>query len=350
MAMIRANRQLLLAALESVSAGLASKEMVQQGSCFVFSKGRIHTFNDEVSASIKSPIQLEGAIAAAPFVDLLSRLAEDEIGLEKADGEIRLFGKGKKAGVRMENDVLLPIDSVDIPTEWKPVPEGFAEAVSIVKSCASSEASQFVLTCIHIHPEYLEACDRFQISRYPVATGVESLVRAQSLAHMVSIGAQEICLTDSWVHFRNPSDLIMSFRRYLEDYQNLDGFLSQEDTEPIVLPGGLEDVVNKTSIFSKDNSRGDMVLVDLQHDTIIFEGRGATGWYKEKKNVAYSGPPVKFLIAPKLLLEVASKSNECRVGAGKLCITTQKFRYVTCTTVPDTGLTETVDGTHVEER
>lgn len=341
MVMIRANRQLLLAALESVSAGLASKEMVQQGSCFVFSKGRIHTFNDEVSASIKSPIQLEGAIAAKPLVDLLSKLVEDEIGMEKADGEIRIFGKSKKAGVRMENDVLLPIESVDIPTAWGVVPEGFAEAVSIVKSCASSEASQFVLTCIHIHPEYLEACDRFQISRYPVKTGVESLVRAQSLSHMISMGAQEMCLTDSWVHFRNPSDLILSFRRYLEDYQSLDGFLSQDETEPIVLPGGLEDVVNKTSIFSRDNSRGDMVLVDLQDNSIIFEGSGATGWYKEKKAVAYSGPPVRFLIAPKLLLEVASKSNECRVGTGKLCITTQKFRYVTCTTVPETESGET---------
>ena len=166
-------------------------------------------------------------------------------------------------------------------------------------------------------------------------TGVETLVRAESLANMISMGAQEMCLTDSWVHFRNPSDLILSFRRYLDEYQSLDGFLSQDETEPIVLPGGLEEVVSKTQIFSKDNSRGDMVLVDLQTDTIVFEGSGATGWYKEKKKVAYTGPPVRFLIAPKLLLEVASKSNECRVGAGKLCITTQKFRYVTCTTVPD---------------
>lgn len=330
--MIRVNRQALLGALESVAPGLANREMIQQGACFVFTAGRVYTFNDVVAASVKSPIQLEGAVVARPLLELLSKMTEDEIAVEKIDGELRIFGKSKKAGIRMENDVLLPIDAIDEPSDWFPVPEFFAEAVNIVKSCASKEASQFVLTCIHIHPEYLEASDRFQISRYPVKTGIETLVPAESLAHMVGMGAESMSLSPSWVHFKNPTnDLILSFRRDGGDYQVLDAFLSQEGTEPIVLPGGLEDVVGKTQIFSKENSRGDMVMVDLQENSIVFEGAGATGWYKEKKVVNYTGPAVKFRVDPKLLLEIVSKSTACRVSESKLCISTQKFQYVTST-------------------
>jgi hypothetical protein len=97
------------------------------------------------------------------------------------------------------------------------------------------------------------------------------------------------------------------------------------------LPAGLEDVVKCTSIFAKDSTQGDLVLVSLEPNRIIFEGSGAFGWYKEMKEVAYGGPSFQFLISPDLILAIADKANECSVAPGKLCITGAKFSYSTAT-------------------
>ena len=184
---MRVNREELLKVLQSVSPGLAAKEILEQSSCLVFLDGKVATFNDEVACSRKSPLDLTGAVKAKPLLELLGKLAEDDIEVEQSNGELLVKGKRRKAGVRMEAEVMLPVDAVEEPDEWMKLPAEFSEAVSIVHTCASGEESQFVLTCVHIHPEYLEACDKLQVVRYPLETGVEesTLVRAESLRKIV---------------------------------------------------------------------------------------------------------------------------------------------------------------------
>lgn len=101
----------------------------------------------------------------------------------------------------------------------------------------------------------------------------------------------------------------------------------------MTLPGGLDEVVDKASIFSAENSQGNNVIIDLQEGRAVIEGEGPLGWYKEMKEVVYRGAPIRFMMAPKLLLETAGKANDCGVGEGRLYIDTGKFIYVTCTTV-----------------
>ena len=58
------NREDILEALEIVKPGLASKEHIEQSTCFAFKNGKVMTFNDEISVS--HPVEgldgLEGAI------------------------------------------------------------------------------------------------------------------------------------------------------------------------------------------------------------------------------------------------------------------------------------------------
>lgn len=334
MAAIRVNRQNLLQALESVAPGLASREVIQQSTCVVFHAGKVFTFNDEVACSRETPLKdFEGAVKAKPLLDLLSKLKEDEIEIDSTPEEFLVRGKGKKAGIRKEAEILLPVDAVEIPEVWKEMPTDFSEAVSIVSSCASSEESQFVLTCVHLTATHLEATDRYQIARYPIETGIESsmLVRAESIKKIIPLGMTEFSETSSWIHFRNPSGLTLSCRRYLEEYPPLGKFLDVEGTDPVILPGGLAEVIAVAEIFSAESATGNVIAVDLRNDRVVFEGEGASGWYKEMKKLSYTGDPIRFMIAPKLLLEITKKSNSCSVGPGRLCISAAKFLYTTCT-------------------
>lgn len=332
---MRINREELLNVLESVSPGLAQREIIEQSSCLVFFNEKVCTFNDEIACFRKSPLKIEGAVRAAPFLALLNKLKEDQIDIELTDSGLSIKGKKRKANLVMEQEVSLPVKDIEIPEDWIPIDPELSEAVRIVHSCASSDESEFILTCVHIHPDYLEACDRFQIARYLVNTGLKEsiLVRAESLKKILGYDMTEMSETSSWLHFKNPAGLVLSLRKHVDDYKSLDAFLEKDDITPMKLPGGLEEVVANAEIFSVDNTVGNRIIVNLKTDRILIEGQGVSGWYKEMKSIQYSGEPIKFKISPKLLIEVSKKANECGVGKGRLFVDTGKLTYVTSTEI-----------------
>lgn len=336
---MRVNRELFLRVLESVSPGLAAKELLEQSSCFAFQNGEVFTFNDEICCRRKLPsgLVLTGAVKAAPLVALLSKLSEDELEITQTDKEILLKGTGRRSGIPMEAEVKLPVDGVDRPTEWSPINADFAQAVSVVHDCASTEQSQFDLTCIHLHPDFMEACDKFQIARFPLKTGLskEVLVRAASLQRMIGGEMDSICETGNWLHFQNPHGLIFSVRRFMEVYPDLSGYLNSEGTKMVAFPGGLEEIVQKAEIFSSQNAGGNHIIVQMQKNMIRVEGRGAAGWFQEQREIVWPHEPIKFLISPKLLVEVSKRAKECGVSPRKLCINGGKFIYATSTRIPD---------------
>lgn len=338
---MKVNREGLLKALLSLSPGLASREIIEQSSCIVFTEdGRAMSFNDEICASRRTPLNgIVGAIKAKNLLDLLTKMTEEDIDIEQVPGELLIKGKGKgrKSGLRMEANVLLPVSAVDVPdaSSWVELDPNFSEGVSIVHSCAGTEQTEFVTVCVHIHPDWLEATDKLQIARYPIKTGVSrsTLVRAESIRKILGYDMTMINETPSWIHFKNPSGLIISIRRDLSEYYELDQYLKSDGTVPVTLPGGLEEAVAKAEIFSSESSTGNLVSVDLKPGWILIEGTGPSGYYKERQEVVYDGQPFKFAIAPRLLVEISKKSSDCRVSSTRLFIDGGKFLYATSTKV-----------------
>lgn len=328
---MRINREEILRKLEQVRPGLAVREVIEQSAAFVFREGHVFTFNDEVFARVALPSDLTGAVHAAPLLTLLSKLADEEVELAVSGGELLVNGKRGRSGIKMEAEVLLPIESVEIPTEWAELNPEFVDAVEIVQTCASGNDTNFNLTCIHIHPDWLEACDNYQITRYPLKTGVSEpiLVRKEAIKHIIGLGMNEIAFGASWIHFRSPVGLSLSCRRWTEKYPDYTPILNVTGTKT-VLPGGLGEEVAKAEIFSADNARDNQVLVQLKEDRLRLKGEGAHGWYESRAKIAYRGPEISFLIAPKLLTEITGRTNECEIAPGRLKIDAGRFFYLAC--------------------
>lgn len=232
----------------------------------------------------------------------------------------------------MERDVLLPIESVDLPKKWKPLHEDFTDAVGIVQECASKDQSAFTFTCIHIHPNFMEACDNLQITRYKLDTGVEKpfLVRRDSLKHVPSFDFTEFGETDTWIHFRSASGLIMSCRRFMEKFEDLGSFLKDKGT-PTVLPKALSEAAKRCQVFSSENSDSDLVLIELRSGRLKVKGEGASGFHMELKRLKYEGPPMKFRISPNLLVELLKRHTDCEISKKhRLIVNGGKFTYCAC--------------------
>lgn len=339
------SREALLQCLNAVAPGLSAREIIEQSSCFVFDKGKLMTFNDEISCAIPCDLGFTGAVQSAPFLSLLTKMNEDELEILATDptdgkpGELIVKGKRRKAGLIRENNVLLPVNSVEKPVNWKDLPPNFLESLNLVQHCASTdESASFALVCVHIHPKRMEACDNYQMAQVKMKTGVEKpmLVRRESLKQLSALGMTQLSESENWLHFRNPLGLVLSCRRYSEEYPDLTKLIMGEGS-PIELPKGLAEAAEKASVFSADNSEENFVTVSLVGERLKLRGEGACGWYEELKKVKYTGPDLEFVLSPKLLIQVTRDHNNFEIMEGRLCVRSGKFAYVTCLAAPKAG-------------
>ena len=332
---MRINREELLRQLEATLPGLSTREIIEQSSCFIFKDKTIRTYNDEIACNQKSILDIEGAVQAMPLISILRKLQEDEleIGINKKHTQLLVKGKHRRSGIRMEQDIVLPIEAVEKPKKWKKLPSNFADAVSIVQPCAGSNESQFVMTCIHICPEWMEACDNHQMTRFRIKTDISKpvLIRKESLKHIVSMDMTKFSETKHWIHFGNSTGLILSCRHFVEDYpmEDITKVMKGFKGKPLTLPKGLKEAIEKAEIFSSENTEGSDIIVDLKPTKFKITGKGASGWFTETKKSKYKGEPLQFTIPAKLLIELVRQYSKCEVSSMRLKVTGEKFVYMT---------------------
>jgi hypothetical protein len=307
--------------------------------CYVFTDGWVMTFNDEVACRKKVGISVTGAVQATSLLNILQKLDDPELKVRENDkGELEFAGQKKGFGVTKDAEIFLPIDRVEMPADdrWRSLPKEFTEAVGLVQHCVSTDESRFLLTCIHLHPEFIEACDNLQVMRVKITTGLKKsvLVRGASLAHIVSLAMDEVSLTASWIHFRNQAGLIFSCRRYSEDYPDLEK-ITLVKGHTITIPKGMVEASDRAAVFATDKSGDPLVEVSLSSGAIRIRGEGLSGWYREAKSVNYEGPSMAFLIAPDLLKHISEKYQEAIIGQNKLKVSGGHWDYITVLGIPE---------------
>ena len=336
---MKVKREELLSQLESVIPGLAQREILEQSSCFAFKGGQVMTYNEEVACRIETNLEIEGAVKAPALLSLLRKLEEETIEVRQEDAGLLIQGKRKRAILKMETEVLLPIEEIEDPGEWSRVPDDFQDAIAIVKETAGTNETKFRLTCIHLHPKWIESSDNHQATRYKCKVGVAEsiLVRKTAIQSVVDLGAEELSESKTWIHFRNGKGLVISCRRYADEtYMDLKPILTMKG-DPIRLPKGLVEAANKAEIFSAENTDNNQVEIDLRQDKLRVTGKGNSGWYQEYQSTSYEGADISFLISPDLLRRICEEEGKCEVTEERLKISNSKFTYVTCLGVHDDG-------------
>jgi hypothetical protein len=340
---IRVNRGELLQTLQAVEAGLSPRDILQQSNSFVFRNGYVQTFNDEVSCRAKSPFPkgAEFAVPSGPLTRVLTKMPEDYLTAKLKDADLVLIGKARGLRVTVDREIVLSLDSVERPgkEDWQPLPPDFGDAVTIVGECVSKDQSQTAISCVHFHPKWVEACDGLQVARYRIRTGIESpfLVKRDGLRFAAKLGMTKMALTETWVHFKNPTGIVLSCRRYDESFPSdeIRDMFKVEGAEHATLPKGLGTATEVAEIFSAENKDDNFVLVELSPGRVRVKGVGVTGRYWEDKKAKYHGKPMSFLISPRLLVEITKRHDRVEVTKDRLLANGGKWRYLTALGSPD---------------
>jgi DNA polymerase III sliding clamp (beta) subunit (PCNA family) len=324
---MKINRTKLLDQLESVAPGLAVKENIEQSNRFVFNEGAVTTFNDDIACSITTELDCKAAVEANSFLSLLQKLKDDEVEVELAAGELRVSGKNRKAGFRVEEEIRLPIEAIEPAEKWSKVPEDFCQAISIVENCADNK--KYDLSCLHLTKDFLEACDGRQLARYQIKLPIKKpvLIQQKSLSHIAKTIVTRMSETKRWIHFKSKAGVVFSCRKTVEKYPDLSEVVAWTGPK-VVLPKLLGEIVERAEIFSSEKTEN-RVLISLSKDKLIMEGSGLSGWYKERKKVKYNGKNISFRIPPALLQEVSKRSNQCQVTEKCLKVVGDNYTYIT---------------------
>ena len=322
----------LLQKLLCVSPGIAKRETIQQSACVVLRRGRFYTLSSEIACSIASglPSDWEGAIRAEKLIDLLEAMTEEEVEVDHELKTLQVRGKHKRAPLVMEDQVVLPVDEVERPRQWTALHEDFVGAVDLVHRCTKKrDEFSFTKECVHVHPDYLEACDNVRMVRYtvPVPVAGATLVRGETLRSLVQLGVTRGSETAAWLHFRNPLGLRLSLRRFvLEDFPPLEQYLLLRG-RPIRFPPVLMEAVTRAGILNKDE-----ILIRLSKDKLVVEGISQEGSYREWSKMRYNGPDICFGLHPKLIEQLLKDQAECEVTDTTVRVS-QGNKFIFCASV-----------------
>lgn len=121
--------------------------------------------------------------------------------------------------------------------------------------------------------------------------------------------------------------MTFAVRRDEQQYPNLSDFLEVSGSH-LVFPGGLREKVEEAAIFSADGNDVDHVMVELRSGKIRIKGSGTSGWHQTMAKVGYTGEPLRFMVAPKLLCEFSDRVNECTVSKDRLLVQGPSYTWV----------------------
>jgi hypothetical protein len=336
------DRQEFLSKLKELEPGLTSNPFLEQSDCFAIpGDGTICTFNEQEACRVPAglPKRFRGAIPAKKLLSFLGMMDGKKVKVAMTESEFSVIGKDDVADFKIVKDVKLPIDKVETPDpkSWKPLHPEFQEAITIVQECASTSEKLGNFFRIHVTPKYIEASDKeFQVIRYRLKTGFERpiLVRRDSIKHVTQHNLTSFAETDGWVHFKGPTGLVFSCRRFVEAYVTDPEYLERvlkTTGDKAELPKALIGSLKRAELFSKDDEDANFVQVKiLPPGKITVRAAGLAGKYLAKKFMKYNGQPVGFIIAPTLLQEIVKRQTECEIDKRNLRIKVEadKWTYV----------------------
>ena len=312
---MKIERQKLLETIEIVKPGLASKEFIEQSTSFAFQAGKLITFNDEISVSHPIDLDIEGTVKAEELHGLLSKMKGEVIDFDLSDDEVQLKCGKFKAGLKLDLEVKLPLESLEGGGKWYSLPDDFIDGLSFAKFSASKDMTSPVLTCLHVDGSFVESSDNYRITRYALKgdVGKEFLIPATVADQLCRYSFQEVSVGKSWVHFRNDAGTVFSVRTFSSKFPEISGMLDIQGVE-LKLPRKIQEMLDRASILAKrDYKLDEEVLVKVHDNKFIVRGQGEVGWSEEEANVRYSGDPILFKANPDFL-KAMSDVRECVVG------------------------------------
>lgn len=322
---MKINRNELQEALTIVKPGLSNKEILEQTTSFAFLNGRVVTYNDEISIShpIKG-INFEGTVKAEELYGLLTRLSKDEVELDMVEDELQIRCGRLKAGLKLEEEIQLPLRT--LPKEWEKLkhPEQFKDFMSLAMQTCSTDMSKPKLTCVCVRSDgAIIGSDGYRLVRCqghgsPVD---DFLIPATSVNELLKIKPTYIQLEKTWIHFKNDRDTVFSCRCIDQEYvpqDRIEESLKMDKKEEIIFPRRIEAILDRGRQFAKRGfSFDEIVEIVIEDGKLLMKAvaQETKSWIEEEATIK-SNATITFMITPALFENILKMTRTCILDKG----------------------------------
>lgn len=320
-------RTALLQMLEGLTPGLSPREFTEQSSHFVFRDGEVATFNEFIACRQKIGLAISGAVDAAPLLKFLRTSNEREIAVRTESGKLILSGQSMTAQLPLAEDQSPIDDAVEKSGEWKEIGPEFIDAIARAIPLVSEDETKFPITCIHLHPDFIEATDNEQMIRVRVDTGLAEplLLRGRSFLPMTKMGLVRMSITAKWIHLRNRTGFSCSYEKHKEPYPDLNPLL-ETNGHLCAFPKNLVSICQQSAtILGADQ---DWITVAMQRNKMTLKAAGKNGEFEESTPIQYDGPAFEFIIDPAILQRIADNYSIVEITANLLKAAGENWAYV----------------------
>lgn len=334
---MKINKADLVQVLEKVRPGIATKDDIEQTTCFAFTDGAILSYNDEISVRHPFEIDFEGVVDASTFYGIMQKIApndDGEVEVYTTKKQLRVKGRRTTSGLALDPEVRLPLEELGDLKEsrWTKLPENFREALKFCLFSAGTDMNRPLLTCIHIGKEQVESCDNYRFTRYWIdgkKIKEPLLIPARAVRSLVNYDIAKYTITEGWIHFKTTDDVVFSTRRYSDQYPETDELYKVRGTK-LTLPKGMVDALDRANIFSSkaEHELDNEVKVRIADKKLHITGESANGWVHEELPIRHKGDPINFAINPNFLTQILKQANEATIGEKVLKFSTDQWEHI----------------------
>lgn len=333
---MKINRKDFLTILNQTKSGLASKEVIEQSTSFIFSEGQVVTYNDEIAvhAKLMEGFDIDGAVPAKELLAVLTRFTGDEVELIGTENELQLkCGKGK-AGIKLSTEIALPIENISIPKKWQTLSKDFLEGLKMCIPTAATDMTRPILTAIHFFTDYIESTDNNRITRWdwvePLKPGQDILIPVGSCQALSRFQAVKFYHKDGWIHFLSEEGTVFSCRTILGEFPDLSPYMEIEAVGELTFPPNMNEMLERAGVFGTGMLDSDSTVFILIDDKGIMkiEGKNDFGWYEETCRIKWNAGATGFSIHPSHLQTILQSVRTAKIGVDRILFSTDSFVHV----------------------
>lgn len=342
---MKTNRKELVEILGAINCGLAAKEVVENSTCFIFTDGRVLTYNDAVAISHPVTINLEGSIKGKELLALLQKIPDEEVEfdvIESVNGkpsQLRIkYGQNRNAHIRLEENSGLEeiLGLLGKPRNWEALPETFRPSIDFCLFSVGKDPNRPMLTSIFCGLNFVLSSDDNRITMCDLGKPEDVNLRpfclpSSAAKELKAFLPVEYAFTEGWVHFRTRDDVTFSSRLLMGEYpwEKAKEYVTATKGELVKLPNGLIDTLDRTGIFTNDR-----VHMELNDGFLKTRGEGDSGSCEEVARVRYHGNPVSFEVDPEFLKQILQHTTEVVIGQSLLSFSGLGFTHVMSVKLP----------------
>ena len=308
------NKQKLINLLEELKPGLSNKEILEQSNTFGFINNKIVTYNDSISIQAPIDLNLNGAVDALKFYQIINKIKpnkKENIVLELENDQLIIKSKKQKSGLIFQNECKLPLEEINLEGKWKKLPNLFKEVIKLVVTCCSNNYTRPILTCVYIDQNTIKAGDSTRVIKFTINTKfkTEVAIPKQTILHLLKYDITHYMLDENWIHFKT-DNIIFSSRIINEKYPNVNHLFDVKGEE-LEFPDKIIESIEKAEIFSQTDLSDDTLIQIIINDNILtIKSENNLGWFEEKMKIK-SNINTTFYTNPKFLINILKTMKKC---------------------------------------